>query len=63
MFLVWITFCAMTVAVFKAVMALALVALVSVLALALRWVSRAFLQATRPEPPTQGLESVRRENY
>lgn len=63
MFLVWIAFCAMTAAVFKGVMALALVALVSVLALALRWLSRAFLQATRPAPTTQNLESVRPENY
>lgn len=63
MFLAWIAFCAMTAAVFKAVIALALVILVSVLALALRWVSRTFLQATPPKPMTQDLESVRPDSH
>lgn len=61
-FLVWIAFCVITIAAFTPLLALVVITLASVLALALRWVCRAFLQVTPAAAASKSLESIRPEN-
>ena len=61
--IVWIAFCIAMVVRHPLPIALALIALISVLALGLRWVCRMLLQVPPSEIEHEPPESVRQENY
>ncbi len=62
-FFVWIVFCMAMAAMYPPLAALAVIAMISVLALGLRWVCRTMLQAPSSARGGEPNESVRQENY
>ncbi|MEO5883685.1 MAG: hypothetical protein ABIQ06_14815 [Caldimonas sp.] len=62
-FLIWIVFCIAMAVMYPLLAALAVISMISVLALGLRWVCRTMLQAPSGVSSGHPTESVRQENY